>query len=82
MLFYDHPRIQARALKLGGYDVNLGLYIGVHNKRQDIITRMKLAQADLATHEHSPLNSDHSRVLSILQDSLASIYHSLAITRE
>ena len=33
----DYPRIQARALKLGGRDVNLGLYIGIHNKRQDII---------------------------------------------
>ena len=26
-----------RALKLGERDVNLGLYIGIHDKRQDII---------------------------------------------
>ena len=43
---------------------------------------MKLARADLATREHSPLDSDHSLVLSTPQDSLASIYHLLVITRE
>ena len=29
--------MQARALKLGGRDVNLGLYIGIYNKRENII---------------------------------------------
>ena len=45
----------------------------------------EVTRPDLATqvsHEHSLFDSDHSQVLRARQDSLASIYHSLVITRE
>ena len=51
-------------------------------KGKTLFTRMKLARVDLATREHSPLNSDHSRVLSTRQDSLTSNKHTTGFTRE
>ena len=65
-------RIQARALKLGGRDVNLGLYIGIHNKRQDIIYSDYLQM------------KSHNQILLLtsIHHSLASAKRTTGFTRE